>query len=333
MALGTCCLMLLTGCEAGSSTPQDEPVQERVDITDVIFTEISNDCVEYVNLYGSSVTDIQRELDFTGRVELTANETECTLSVNGIPNHDFNDETAFFGGGQGGVKEVERTFSIPRNPEFAAYATPLSQSRFDAVMRNGVVVDMLSAGCYSPNSPQADDQGNVQVGCGETSAWLLEPLGTVHKFGADRHNAHTQPDGTYHYHGDPNAMFDDEPGPDGSPLIGFAADGFPIFGAYFKDPDTGEVRKAASGYRLRDGERPGPDAQNPGGTYDGRYITDYLFTGEGDLDECNGMSVNGVYGYYVTDAYPWMIACHKGTPDASFSKGMPKMGFEHSHAW
>ncbi|MEO0980611.1 MAG: YHYH protein, partial [Pseudomonadota bacterium] len=134
----------------------------------------------------------------------------------------------------------------------------------------------------------------------------------------DNHHAHTQPDGRYHYHGNPNALFDDKPGPDGSPLIGFAADGFPVYGSYFKD-ETGKVRKAVPGYTLKAGSRPSGDG-NPGGAYDGLYRSDYEFTGAGDLDECNGMTINGQYAYYVTDAYPWIVACLRGTPDASFDK-------------
>ena len=38
--------------------------------------------------------------------------------------------------------------------------------------------------------------------------------------------------GSYHYHCDPNALFDDVPVGEGSPVIGFAADGFPIYGSY-----------------------------------------------------------------------------------------------------
>ena len=110
-----------------------------------------------------------------------------------------------------------------------------------------------------------------------------------------------------------------EPGPDGSPVIGFAADGFPVYGSYFLDPDSGAVRKAVSGYTLKAGNRP-ISATDPGGVYDGRYIDDYEFTDSGDLDACNGMTVNGQYGYYVTDAYPWVIACFLGTPDPSFNK-------------
>ena len=32
------------------------------------------------------------------------------------------------------------------------------------------------------------------------------------------------------------------------------------------------------------------------------------------------MSIGGAYGYYVTDTYPWVLGCFKGTPDTSFNK-------------
>jgi hypothetical protein len=43
-------------------------------------------------------------------------------------------------------------------------------------------------------------------------------------------------------------------------------------------------------------------------TIDGTYVADWEWTDADDLDECNGMTVNGQYGYYVTDAYPWVMA-------------------------
>jgi len=52
------------------------------------------------------------------------------------------------------------------------------------------------------------------------------------------------------------------------------------------------MRQAVSGYVLRDGMRPS-SASDPGGAYDGMYVDDYEFTGAGDLDECNGMTVDG----------------------------------------
>lgn len=186
-------------------------------------------------------------------------------------------------------------------------------------MLNGVPLDLLSAGCYQPENQMADADGNVQIGCTEQDGWLLDPLGTESGFGTDRHNAHTQPNGLYHYHGNPQAMFDDNPGPNGSPVIGFAADGFPVYGSYFLDADSGAVRKAISGYELRNGIRPS-SASDPGGSYDGTYRDDWEYLNSGDLDACNGMTIDGQYGYYVTDKYPWVMGCLSGTQDSSFRK-------------
>ena len=32
------------------------------------------------------------------------------------------------------------------------------------------------------------------------------------------------------------------------------------------------------------------------------------------------MTVDGQYGYHVTEAYPWVMSCFSGAPDASFRK-------------
>ena len=58
--------------------------------------------------------------------------------------------------------------------------------------------------------------------------------------------------------------------------------------------------------------------------YDGQFRGDYEFlSGAGDLDECNGMVVDGQYGYYVTNSYPWVIGCFSGTPDGTFYQLRP----------
>lgn len=286
------------------------------DITNAILTSQSIDCLDYADLYRSEVTDLSQSVDFQGGVSITATDGGCLLESNNIPNHDFADATSAFATltAPNGL-----TVRIPSDPVVADEPTALSQRSYNAVMLNGVVLDILSAGCYHPSSPDADADGNTAIGCSEDDPWLLDPLGTSHKFGADQHNAHTQPDGRYHYHASPNALYEDTPTDGGSPVIGFAADGFPIFGPYFVDLDTSEVRLAISGYTLREGERPAGEA-DPGGVYSGIYNNDYEFSGTGDLDECNGMTIDGSYGYYVTDGYPWVMKCFTGTPDPSFAK-------------
>ena len=333
-------IVLLSGCSADSSEtilmaasssakstealPQGAQEQS-IDISYAIFHERSADCAVYDNSYLSSVEDEQRNQGFEGAVTISSDDSGCTITANSIPNHNFNDSSANF---HDPVKANAATYHVTRTPAVATKKTALSQRVNNGVMLNGVVLDILSAGCYKPDGRRADANGNVQIGCNTNDAWLLDPLSTNTSFGADKHNAHTQPNGLYHYHGNPNALFDDNPGPAGSPVVGFAADGFPIYGSYFLDSTSGSVRKATSGYTLKPGTRGNKSDTNPGGSYDGTYVDDWQFAGAGDLDECNGMRVDGQYGYYVTDTYPWVIKCFTGTPDASFEKkrGRPPQG-------
>ncbi len=288
---------------------------DATDITDAILTDTSADCASYATTYTSDVTDVQQSKGFTGAVIIEADDQSCTLLSNSIPNHDFGDGERQFANA---VAEVAQNLTLARSPQAAAAPTALDHDYYDAIMLNGVVVDILSAGCYNPAGPRVDEYGNVLAGCSDDDPWLLDPMSPMAGFAEDTHNGHAQPNGMYHYHANPMALFDEEPGPDGSPVIGFAADGFPIYGSFFQD-ETGEVRKAVSGYALKQGERPEGD-ENPEGAYDGMYRADYGFTNAGDLDECNGMTVNGQYGYYVTDSYPWVLACFTGTPDSSFQR-------------
>ena len=305
------------GATSGSASVQVTGVMNRINITDEIFLNRTSDCANYADNYGSNVRDLTRVIDFEGYVDVEVFDTYCNLSSDNIPNHDFNDSSANF---RTNVAEIDRVFSVKRDPQMAAEISQINGQAWDAVMLNGVVVDVRSAGCYKPSESRADADGNTEAGCGQNDEWMLIPLEYSTKFGADIHNAHVQPDGTYHYHGNPNAMFDDSPSGDGSPVIGFAADGFPIYGSYILDEQTGNYRKALSGYTVKQGSRGERTDTNPGGDYTGLYEEDWEWTDSGDLDECNGMDYKGEYGYYITDSYPYIINCLKGEPDASFNK-------------
>ncbi|WP_171128247.1 MULTISPECIES: YHYH protein [unclassified Ruegeria] len=299
----------------GFFTVQANAQNEAQDITNLLLSNRSGDCADYAGVYSASVEDVTRQQRFNSEIEISANSQHCILKTNGIPNHDFNGPTANFANN---VRELPGTFRIPRNPEKARNQTTLSQRSYDAILLNGVPVDLLSAGCYRPSGRRADKNGNVLAGCRDTDPWLLDPPSYDQYFGVDLHNAHAQPDGRYHYHSNPNALFLDNDLDKPSPAIGFAADGFPIYGTIFKDRD-GTIRPAISGYQLKTTPRPAPP-NGPGGTPDGTYIDDYEFTGAGDLDKCNGMTVDGQYGYYVTTSYPWVLNCLVGAPDRSFDK-------------
>ena len=287
------------------------------DITNAIFTKSAISCADYANEYQSDVKDVNEKTDFKGSLKITLKDDQCVFATNAIPNHYFNDGASTF---VHKVTAQDLSYTIPQTPSMTPEATALSLRTDNAIFLNGVKLDLLSAGCFGI--------GNGFIGCFDAAhPFRYDPMSPLNDFGTDSHNAHAQPDGTYHYHGNPLAMFTADT-KKASPVIGFAADGFPIYGSYFDD--NGTIRKAKSSYALKDNGGPRKSADfegktlNPGGNYDGTYTDDYVYdAANGDLDECNGMTVNGSYGYYVTDAYPWVLNCFKGTPDKSFNKQPP----------
>ena len=77
--------------------------------------------------------------------------------------------------------------------------------------------------------------------------------------------------------------------------------------------------------RLKTEARPG--GGEPHGARDGTFVQDWKYVaGSGDLDECNGAVTRsaefpaGSYAYFVTEGYPFVARCWKGTPDPSFQK-------------
>lgn len=307
-AVVTTCLLQACKNESGGSD------SETKDITNIELTNRSGNCADYVGSFTSNVTDLGRKASFQGSLEIKQSGNTCTFTSNSIPNHDFNNSGSF----ATNAAEVSETFNITTNPTHAASTTSLTLSVDNGIFLNGVKLDLLPAACYGVGS---EPLGQEKIGCNtDGKPWRYDPMFSGNNFGTDSHNAHTQPDGAYHYHGNPLALFDNTSPTEASPVIGFAADGFPIFGPYINDNAT--IRLAKSGYTLKSGARVSQSGEGafPGGNYDGTYRDDYEFTNAGDLDECNGMTRDGVYGYYVTDAFPWVMNCFKGTPDDSFRK-------------
>lgn len=278
------------------------------DITGAILTERSANCADFVSEHTALATDIHTETSYSAMTTVTTDGETCTIASNAVPNHDFNTSAGF----RNAFAEQDQAYTITATPTATETPTALSLSTDNAVFLNGVKLDLLAAGC--------DGVGDGFIGCNDMSTpYRFDPMGGEgNAFGADAHNAHTQPDGAYHYHGNPVALFQQEYPSEASPVIGFAADGFPVFGSFIDD--NGTIRAATTSYQLKSGTRPDGD-DGPGGTYDGTYIDDWEFVeGLGDLDQCNGMIQDTVYGYVVTATYPHVIGCFSGTPDESFAK-------------
>ena len=133
---------------------------------------------------------------------------------------------------------------------------------------------------------------------------------------------HPDGSGTYHHHVNPKCLYDATANTVHSPIIGYAFDGFPIYGAYgyTNVNGTGVIKRMTSSYVLSSASSraSGPPVNS---NYPlGSMCEDYVFTqGAGDLDVHNGRFCvtpeypNGIYAYFVTiDAnlspvYPFVI--------------------------
>ena len=287
---------------------RNEQSASPIDITNSILTNRNANCGDYLERYQSTVLDVNNSAIFNGDLTISLLNEECIFQTNNIPNHDFNDGDLSF---PNDVSPQNISFEISATPSHALSTTAVSLVMDNAILLNGVKIDLLAAACFGV--------GDGKVGCNDINqAWRYDPMFAANGFRVDTHNAHSQPNGSYHYHGKPNALYHDDDNSSVSPLVGFAADGYPIFGSYFDD--NGAIRKAISSFQIIDGNRPA-GTESPGGVYDGTYRDDYQYVeNHGDLDECNGMTINGVYGYYITDGFPYVLSCFKGTPDNSFNK-------------
>lgn len=157
---------------------------------------------------------------------------------------------------------------------------------------------------------------------------------TVEGPGFDDCLGHPAPNGEYHHHLNPTCLYYDVDASMHSPIIGYAFDGFPVYGAfaYSNTDGTGAYRRMETSYRLRNitdrttlpnGTVLNANQYGPAINQQyllGYYIEDYEYVqGLGDLDEHNGRFAvtpeypNGTYAYYVTldsnllGAYPYTL--------------------------
>ncbi|WP_166416219.1 YHYH protein [Cochlodiniinecator piscidefendens] len=241
------------------------------------------------------------------QVSIEQSGTTRRLSGNGLPTHAVG---AFPNAGNPHeIQMQDVNLQMPVDPE-TRRMDDLGLGDLFGVAVNGVVFDPGAAEFW---------QGNPNLG------WQYEALGGAVTLGLDTNYAHVQPDGTYHYHGLPVGLMQELgwSATEQSPLIGWAADGFPIY-ALTAEVD-GAVVMMESAYQLRSGDRPG--GQAPTGAYDGAFVQDYLYVaGSGTLDECNGAVVrtadypDGTYAYFLTVDYPIIPRCLMGNVDPSFIK-------------
>jgi len=147
---------------------------------------------------------------------------------------------------------------------------------------------------------------------------------------------HPAQNGEYHHHINPKCLYNDADSLHHSPIIGYAFDGFPIYGAYAytNTNGTGGIKRMTSSYQLRTtmvnrDTLPDSTSALPSADYGpsvsvsyplGDYMQDYVYmAGSGDLDEHNGRFCitpdypGGIYAYFVTidshlnPVYPYVL--------------------------
>ena len=245
-------------------------------------------------------------------VTISEQGSKRIIKSNGIPNHPTGEFPN--PGNPNAIAPQHYEFRMPLKPRENARFTEVDRQPV-GVANNGVVFDPGTAE-YWKNDPR--------------SGWRMEAIGGARNLGLDQNNAHVQPNGAYHYHGVPAPLA--PPDSETMRLLGWAADGFPIYGpmAHDKADDaSSSLREMKPSYRLKSGERPG-GSRGPGGKYDGTYTQDFEYvSGLGDLDEANGRRgvtpeyTKGTYYYVATESFPFLPRMLKGTPDTSFSRRGP----------
>ena len=228
------------------------------------------------------------------------------IKATGMPNHPVGVFTS-----RNSVLTLQPqnyNFRVPVEPRAQRRATAADRGVFGIAL-NGVVFDGRPEQHWNERS---------------SSGWAYDTMRNAKALEIDQNNGHAQRGGAYHYHGVPIGMINKLPVTGKMRLIGWAADGFPIYDQFgHEDPNDPESRlvRLQPSYRVKAGGR----ATSPFGPYDGTFVQDWHYEqGFGDLDECNGRTgvtpefPKGTYYYVITHLYPSVPRFFRGTPDQSF---------------
>jgi len=246
------------------------------------------------------------------------------MITNSLPNH----ATGTFpnAGNPNRIRPQNKRYVFPLEPKMSGEVKP---ARVPGVALNGVK--------FEPGTAE-------RFICESGEVYQLEAFQDLMDLGLDSNNAHVQPTGEYHYHGIPTEFINTLSSNQDLVLVGFAMDGFPMY--YSK---SGKYQPS---YQLSEESRTGEacDLHNPHNhlskdldqtNADGTFVSDWEFIeGSGDLDECNGITLNGKYIYLVTKEYPYVSRCLKGEfkevnpphpPGIQHPAGPPPGGIPHGH--
>ncbi len=307
-------LTLAAGCTGGDDEPELESLefQAETDNTAPPASEQGGDATisslaDPVFLGSYTLSDDA----FGTEVTVTVEQGLRVIETNALPDH----ETGSFPnpGNPNAIPSQTLRYEFPVQPQHLDRAAP---ARVPAVAVNGIP--------FEPGTAET-------IECQSGERYQIEALQDRYDLGLDANNAHVQPSGLYHYHGLPIALTERASvgGENGLVHVGFAADGFLLFVS-----PTGQL---TSGYRLSTDPRTGTDCRYRGAevvldgtTPDGTYVSDWRHDPTlGDLDPCNGLTVEDEYLYLVTETYPFVPRCLMGDftePDPAGARGSGGIG-------
>lgn len=245
--------------------------------------------------------------DSTDVLQVCYTDDEVYVRANGLPSYQM-------GPWHMNPNEPEANMSIYKFPRFPEEAAVKTSQPFGGPL--GVAVNGVRLyGAGDARSYDASENENSSMGDGlwNGDAWTSEGE-TMDEIGA----GHPDGSGNYHYHATPIQLYGD--GTEHSLIVGWAFDGFPIYGPYgYSNPDdaSSSIVRMESSYGLRaiDDRSILPDGSPsvPAGPSDfdefplGTYWEDYLYTeGSGNLDQYNGRECitpefpEGTYAYFIT---------------------------------
>lgn len=207
---------------------------------------------------------VQGAVQWLSQLAITLTGGSRNVAGNGLPNHATGtypiaatDPARAYDGNPNAIMSVAIAWGLPANPVIAAKPTCTSLG----------AIGVLLTGARVFNALDADGRDAV-----------------AHEV-QDSCEGHPQGAGIYHYHNVSKCVATTDVSTEHSPLVGYIADGFGIYG------NRGEGGKALT---------------------------------NADLDECHGHShtitANGAatvqYHYHATKEYPYTVGCYRGTPVA-----------------
>jgi YHYH protein len=225
------------------------------------------------------------------------------IVCNGLPNHEIGPFVNRSSSNT--VRPQQYFFRVPINPSMAEQIVAIHRQPFGVAI-NGVTFDPESVEFWNSD---------------RHSGWQYEAMSRP---GLDGNNGHIR-NGAFHYHGLPVGLIASVGSDSQMLMVGYAADGFPIYTQYdYCDPTLytkSSVIKVLSSYQLKQNQR----RSGPRGEHDGTFVQDYEYVARsGDLDRCNGHFgvtpeyPHGIYHYHITEMFPFIPRCLRGAPDPSF---------------